>query len=321
MPGLASRRVDVVVATYGHPELLASCLRSLNAMTFRDYRLIVVDDASPEPALPVVQHYHPGATVLQAASNGGLVRGLNRGISSGRSPLVALLNDDTEVAPEWLGSLVDAADRFPNAGSFASKMLLMEDPPRFHTAGDGFGAWGMPFNRGVWLDDLGQYDLEEQVFGACAGAALYRRSALQTVAIDDRTVFDPDFLMYLEDVDLAWRLQRRGFDCIYVPTAVVRHHLSASGGGRLASYYVSRNIWSVLAYSMPRSLLRLHWKRIIAHHLGRNARHLRSIRSPEARAALRGTLAGAALLLSPYRRRPVPDDGYNGFPISLEQAP
>ncbi len=301
MSGLTEPCVDLIVATYGQPELLANCLRSLTGMKFRDYRLIVVDDGSPESVTPVVAENHPGATVIRAKRNGGLVRALNKGISAGKAPLVALLNDDTEVSREWLGSLVACANRHPEAGSFASKMLLFDDPPRFHSAGDAFGTWGMPVNRGVWLDDLGQYDREEMIFGACAGAALYRRSALSRVRLANGSTFDPQFFMYLEDVDLAWRLQREGFDCVYVPDAVVRHHLSASGGGKLASYYVSRNIWAVLIRSMPRQILRRHWKSIVAHHLGRNARHLSHARSPEARAALRGTMAGVVGLIA-FRR-------------------
>lgn len=290
-------RVDVVVATYGNPDLLANCLQALKTMEFRDYRLIVIDDASPDPVAPVVRDCHPGATILRAKSNGGLVRAMNKGIQAGNSEFVALLNDDTEVAPGWLGALVAAADRYPAAGSFASKILLFDEPPRFHSAGDGFGVWGMPINRGVWLPDLGQYDREEPIFGACAGAALFRRTALNAVRLDRTSVFDPAFFMYLEDVDLAWRLQRDGYDCIYVPSATLRHHLSATGGGTLASYYFSRNIWAVVFHSMPRSILRENWQRILAHHVGRNLRHLRTIRSPSARASLRGTLAGPVLAM------------------------
>lgn len=319
MSGTREPLVDVVVATYGHPELLARCLASLAAMDFRDYRLIVVDDASPETIVPVVQTHHPGATVIRARRNGGLVRALNKGISRGQANLVALLNDDTEVSPDWLAALVEAAKRYPMAGSFASKILLFDDPPRFHSAGDGFGAWGMPFNRGIWLDDLGQYDREEQVFGACAGAALYRRDVLERVSLPGGRVFDPAFFMYLEDVDLAWRIQRAGYDCVYIPKATVRHHLSASGGGRLASYYVSRNIWAVLLHAMPRPVLTCNLHRILAHHVGKNARHLRHFQSAEARASLRGTFAGPLLALRMIGRRGKLVDRRADFPVSMSR--
>ncbi len=297
MPDLTRPEVDLIVPTFGNPELLRRCLRSIRALEFRNYRLIVVDDCGIEPALPVVQREHPGATVLRARKNGGLVGALNRGIRHGSAPFIALLNDDTEVSPAWLGELVECAIRNPLAGSIASKILLESDPGVFHSAGDGFGRWGMPFNRGVWLPDLGQYDSEEPVFGACAGAALYRRAALETVQLGDGSTLDPALWMYLEDVDLAWRLQIAGFGCVYQPSAHLTHHLSATGGGALASYQVSRNIGHILFASMPRPLLRRHWRRMLAFHLGRTLRTLRHIRAAEARASLRGTLAGLTTAL------------------------
>ncbi len=306
--------VDIVVPTFGKPTLLAACLRSLRQMHVQDYRLIVVDDCGDPPALPIVQQEHPGAMVLRARSNGGLVRALNKGISAGTAPYVALLNDDTEVDPNWLGALVEAAETTPEAGSIASKMLLYDQPDVFHSAGDGFGIWGMPFNREVWLPDLGQANQMEIVFGACAGAALYRRTALKSIRLRSGDVLDQRLWMYLEDVDLAWRLQNGGFACMYQPDAVVHHHLSASGGGNIASYQVSRNIWHIVFVSMPRPLLRKHWRRIAAHHLGRNLRHLRHVRSPEARASLRGTIAGPLFALARATEAPrEAPDGIEGL--------
>jgi GT2 family glycosyltransferase len=172
----------------------------------------------------------------------------------------------------------------------------------------------MPLNRGVWLDDLGQYDCEEEVFGACAGGALYRRAALEAIRLPGGDIFDSRLWMYLEDVDLAWRLQLGGFCCVYAPGAVVHHHLSATAGGELASYFVSRNIWHILLHTMPRRLLRSSGRRKFAFHLGRVMRDARHARSPHARASLRGSLAGvgvAARALGPARNRdgcfPQPD--------------
>ena len=304
MPQLAAPAVDLVVATYNQPALLAACIRSLKAMPFRDYTLIVVDDGSTESVENVVAAHHPGAIVLRSKRNGGLVRAINRGIRRGTAALVGLLNDDTEVDPNWLGELVDAARQYPDAASFASKITLFPDGKRLHSAGDGFGQWGMPFNRGVWLDDVGQYDVVEPVFGACAGAALYRRSALGRVAAPSGDVFEPSLYMYLEDVDLNWRLQRAGYECRYIPSARVRHHLSATGGGTLASYYVSRNIWHVLLNSTPPGFVRTNARSIITHHFGRNLRHLQHCGSPAARASLSGTMNGfATFALWPLVRR------------------
>lgn len=289
-------RVDLIIPTRNHPELLEACLRSLTHSRFTDYRLIVFDDCSDQPVASLVRTFSPGATIVRSTRNVGLAHGLNAAIRAGSSELVALLNDDTEVEPDWLDELVACADRHPDTGSIASKLRLQSDRQRLHSAGDTYSVRAMPGNRGVWLEDFGQYDAEDEVFGACAGAALYRRSALSDVALENGDVFDSRLFMYCEDVDLSWRLQIAGYPCRFAPSSVVYHRLSASGGGRLASYYVSRNIWLVYARSVPREIFRPFRRRMVAYHAGRIARMFRHAREPAARAALRGTAAGLIAL-------------------------
>jgi GT2 family glycosyltransferase len=290
-------RVDLIIPTHNGGPLLAACLRSLQSMTFQDVRLIVVDDASREPVAPLVLHLWPGATVLRSEVNFGLAAGLNRAIAASSSEFIVLLNDDTEVEPLWLGALVACADRHPTAGSVASKLRLLSDRTRLHAAGDYFSVRGIPGNRGVWLQDYGQFDREEPIFGACAGAALYRRSALEAVARHNGQIFDERLFMYCEDVDLAWRLQSHGRMCVFAPDAIVYHHVSATAGGTLASYYVGRNLPLVLRRSVPAGVLRPYRWHIAATYAGRLFRALRYSGSAAARATIRGMLAGALLAM------------------------
>ena len=301
-------RVDLIVPTFNGTDLLRACLRSLRASTFTDYQLWVVDDGSTEPIAPVVARAAPGGQIIRFEQNVGLTRGLNAAIARGAGEYVVLLNNDTEVEPDWLASLVRCADEHPRAGSVASKMRLMSDRTRLHSAGDYYSVRGMPGNRGVWMFDAGQYDQQKHVFSACGGAALYRRAALATVDRGGGEIFDERLFMYCEDVDLAWRLWRNEWECVYCPDAVVDHALSATAGGKLASYYVARNLWLVIARSIPRGVLPDR-QRVIAYHFGRFARDLRHAREPAARAALRGTLAGLALAAGDWRRRPTVSDG------------
>jgi GT2 family glycosyltransferase len=294
-------KVDLIVPTLNASDYLARCLDSLLRSTFSDFNLIVFDDGSTEDIAAVVHARFPSARVLRSERNVGLARVFNRAIDAGNAPYVVLLNNDTEVEPTWLGELVACAERHPRAGSIASKLRLLSDRRKLHSAGDGWSVRGMPLNRGVWLDDFGQYDHEVEVFAACGGAALYRRSSLDDLRSRDGFVFDERLFMYCEDVDLAWRLQTAALRCVFAPQAVVYHALSATGGGTLASYYVSRNVWLVIAGSVPREFVQPYRTRIAAYHLGRSLRTLRHIREPAARASLRGTLAG--LWLARTRRR------------------
>lgn len=286
------RTVDLIVATYNGHDLLRVCLEELQAQSFQDFELTIIDDGSHPPVSPIVRAAFPAARILRSERNRGLVAGLSAGINAGSAPYVVLLNDDTEPDPDWLGELVACAERHPEAGSIASKLRLASERARLHSAGDTYSVRAMPGNRGVWFDDLGQYDFEAETFGACGGAALYRRSALNAVRLPNGDLFDQRLFMYCEDVDMAWRLQLLGWRCIFAPRAVVYHHLSATGGGALASYYVSRNLWLVYARSVPRQLLRPYRRRIVAYHAGRVWRALRQAREPAARASLRGTCRG-----------------------------
>ena len=114
-----------------------------------------------------------------------------------------------------------------------------------------FTPGGVPGNRGVWRRDDGRYDEPCQVFGACAGAALYRRSMLEEIGL-----LDEDFRGYCEDVDLSFRAQLAGYRCIYAPGARVYHRLSATGGGPVASFLCGRNFISVVVKDMPGALWR-----------------------------------------------------------------
>ena len=162
---------------------------------------------------------------------------------------------------------------------------------------------GLPGNRGVWQRDVGQFEREEEVFGACAGAALYRRAALEAVAAVDGAVLDPRFFMYCEDVDLSWRLRLRGYAIVYAPEALVYHRLSATGGGPLASYYVARNTLAVLIKDVPSPILRRNLARIVLAQLSGALVTVPHLGEPAARARLRGLAAFPRLLPTLLRQR------------------
>ena len=110
--------------------------------------------------------------------------------------------------------------------------------------------------------------------------------------LDDIGLFDEQFFMYCEDVDLAFRAQLGGYRCIYTPKAVVRHRLSASGGGTLASYYCGRNSIWLLARDLPGAAWRRYWPWILWAQLRTAVDAIRHGREAAARARLRGQIAG-----------------------------
>lgn len=291
-------RVSVIIPTHNGAHLLGECLDALWSQTYRDFETVVVDDASTDGTYDLLLGYPELIVIRLLGKRGhGFVLAANIGLVNAHGEILVLLNNDAVPDPDWLAELIGALDRNPWACMAASRLMLYGRPDTFHSAGDYYGLDGVPNSRGVWQPDKGQYEREEEVFGPCAAAAAYRRSALRDVARCGGTqppyrVFDPSLWMYCEDVDFNLRARLRGHRTIYVPTARVRHRLSATGGGPLASYYVGRNLIYLIAKDLPWEVILRNLPRIISAQ-GRFALEaLRHIREPAARARLRGMIVG-----------------------------
>ncbi len=290
--------VSVVIPNWNGACYLPTCLEALRRQRYPAREVILVDNASSDESRALVVRDYPEVRLLALPENRGFAGAVNAGILAARGEIVALLNNDTEADPHWLSELERALATHPDAGSAASKIRLFDRRDTIHSAGDSYRADGIPANRGVWQKDVGQFDHEEYVFGGCGGAVAYRRALLDQVGL-----FDERFFFNCEDVDLAWRAQLAGWRCIYVPTAVVYHHLSATGGGVTASYYTGRNTLWVLAKDVPGPLIRRHWPAMLRAQARIACEALRAWRGAAARARLRGQLAGLAGLPGMLRVR------------------
>jgi GT2 family glycosyltransferase len=291
---------SVIIPNFNGLRFLPACLGALRVQSYPRERIevILVDDSSTDGSIAYVAEHFPEVRVLALPSNRGLAAACNTGAAIASGDLLVMLNNDTEVEPGWLEALVKTASAHPEAGVIASKMLLYDRRNVLHNAGDVMGSDGIPRNRGVWQQDAGQFDEDTTIFGGCGGGAAYRREAWIAAG-----GFDERLFMYLEDVDLAWRLQLLGWEAVFAPDARMYHHLSATGGGALASFYTGRNTIWVIAKDMPADLLRRNITRIVRAQwrVARDA--LRAWRGEAARARLRGQLAGLVGLPSVLRWR------------------
>lgn len=279
--------VSVVIPNWNGMQYLQTCLDALRAQTYPALELIIVDNASTDGSRAFIARHYPEVRLVVLPENRGFTGACNVGMRAALGTFVILLNNDTEVVAGWAAAVVDAFERYPDAGMVASKMMLMRRPNIFHAAGDFYRVDGVPGNRGVWERDAGQYNETAYVFGACGGAAAYRR-----VMLDEIGLLDDDFFYSCEDVDLAWRAQLAGWRCIYAPDALLYHALGGSGGSVVASYHNGRNFIYVLVKNYPARLFRKYWWRIVLAQLRISWAALKQIRGEEARATLRGQLAG-----------------------------
>ncbi len=222
------RGIDIVIPNWNGRQMLEICLPSLFSQDYQDYTVLVVDNGSSDNSLDYLRSSHPDVEILALHQNSGFSAAVNRGIEAGRREWVLLLNNDIEMAPNCLAHLAQQADLEPQIRMFALKMLSFANRTLLDGAGDGVLRGGVGYRLGTMEPDSIQYNLKREVFGACAGAALYHRSLFSEVGL-----FDEDFFAYLEDVDFNMRAVRAGHRCCYLPGAVVYHIGSATTGSKI----------------------------------------------------------------------------------------
>ncbi len=287
MSGTERPLASVIIPNWNGAQHLPVCLDALRAQTYPDVEVVLVDNGSTDGSQALVTEQYPEVRLLALERNLGLTGGNNAGFRTAQGDILISLNNDTEAHPRFVEALVNALAEHPEAGMAAAKMLLFDRRDHIHSAGDGYGVDGIPFNRGVWQRDEGQFDEPGWIFGGCGGAVGYRR-----VMLEDIGLFDESLFMYCEDVDLNWRAQLFGWRCWYTPQSVIYHKLSATGGGSIASFYTGRNTLWVIAKNYPGALLRKHWRRVLRAQAVITRAALRAWRGEAARARLRGQLAG-----------------------------
>jgi len=289
---------SIVIPNWNGQHFLQVCLDSLRAQTYPNIEVIIVDNASTDGSQEYIRENYPEVKLVELPENRGFTGACNAGMEAAQGGIISLLNNDTEVDPNWVQAVVDTFQRDERVGIVASKMLLFSQRDTLHTAGDGFTFDGRAYNRGVWQKDEGQFDEVEYVFSACGGSSAYRKELLDEIGL-----LDDDFFFLLEDIDLAWRAQLAGWRTLYTPHAIVYHHLSATGGGVTASFYDGRNSLILLTKVLPAALWRKHGWRIFRRQLGIAWDAIRAWRGEAARARLRGMLAGIRALPKTLRKR------------------
>jgi GT2 family glycosyltransferase len=243
--------VSVVVVNYNGRQFLEDCFRSLTHQTHNNFEIILVDNGSKDDSISFMKEHYPEVRIVQLSSNTGFAGGTNAGIKEAKGEFILTLNNDTCTFSDFIEKISQPMIGEPAVGMCASKMISPDK--KINSTGICISRSGAAWDRGGFERDTGQYDHEEEVFGPCAGAALYRKTMLDEIGL-----FDEDFFLYMEDVDLAFRAQLSGWRCMYVPKARVIHvHGGTSNPGSDTSvYFGNRNLlWYIVKNFPNRTLL------------------------------------------------------------------
>ena len=253
--------VTVIIVNWNSGNLLTECLSRLTRQTLLPERILVIDNGSTDGSALRAEKV-PGVTVRMLGQNLGFAAANNRAIAECDTDLVALLNPDAFPEPDWLLRLVAAARAHPHIAAFGSRQMMYGLGSTLDGIGDVYHISGRVWRKGHGCVQSEADHISTKIFSPCAGAALYRRDALEKVG-----GFDQDYFCYVEDIDLGFRLQLAGNACLYVPDAVVHHIGAASSGGQQSDfsvYHGHRNLVWTFVKNMPG---RLFWLLLPLHVL------------------------------------------------------
>ena len=241
------RNVSIVIPNYNGKHFLENCLNAVFAQNIENMEVIVVDNGSTDGSQEYLDTY-PGVRVLKLDKNYGFCGAVNAGIKAADSEYVILLNNDTEVEPDFANELLAAIQADDKIFSCSSKMVQYHDRTLMDDAGDYYCALGWAFGRGKG-GLVENYDTPAAIFASCAGAAIYRKKMLESLGY-----FDENHFAYLEDIDVGYRARIHGYRNVYAPKAVVYHVGSGFSGSAHNSFKVklsSRNSVYLAYKNMP----------------------------------------------------------------------
>jgi GT2 family glycosyltransferase len=283
--------VVAVVLTWNGREDTLACLASLEAAPDRPDAIVLVDNGSSDGTADAVRERFPDVELVRSEENLGFAGGNNLGLERARqlgADHVLVLNNDAEVEPGAVRALVEEAGRRLDAGSLGSKILFAEPSDLIWFAGARFDPRAGYNGRqlGYRERDDGRYDAVHETDRACGAAMLVPRAVLDAVG-----GFDEELFLYSEDVEWSLRARRAGYRHYVVPASVVRHRVSAAGGGEsspLTLYYGLRNTLVVCERYAPLGVVGT-WRRrlvMLAAHLAQ------ALRSPRRVAGVNAVVAG-----------------------------
>ena len=212
------KKVSIIVVNFNGMPHLEACISSILNQTYPNFEIIFVDNSSTDGSLDYARRRFPELTIIASSTNLGYARGINTGLKCATGDYIAPLNIDTEVAPNWLVSMVKFIDENPKVGAVTPKIMLYHDQTKVNALGLKIHVTGLGFAVGLNEKDGKVPDKPTKVAGVSGCSYLIRREILEKT-----NGLNKDNFIYYDDVDLSWTINLMGYDIYCVPRSIVYH--------------------------------------------------------------------------------------------------
>lgn len=232
-------QVSIITVNYKQAEVTLALLDSLQQITYTNIEVIVVDNGSNDGSVEKISQHAPWVKLIASSRNLGFAGGNNLGLTEAKGELMLFINNDVEVAPDFLEPLVEAIQQ-PNVGAVSPKIKFYYNPETIQYAGSTPLNYLTMRNRAIGFaeQDNGQHDKPRQTAFAHGAAMLVSRAVVNKVG----PMYDGYFLYY-EELDWCEHIRKAGYTIMYEPRSVIYHKESISTGKQspLKTYYLNRN--------------------------------------------------------------------------------
>lgn len=222
-------RVTIQIVTHNSIQDLGLCLESLGDQEFSDFDIIIVDNGSNDATKKFLESWTDGRVIFNDA-NLGFAMAHNQAFNMSNAEYAVVMNPDVILSPTCILYLVKRMDSKKEIGSVQGRILLLDSHSERTNIIDSVGMrhrfWGQVQDVGQGEKDWGQFNEPAVIFGVTGALAMYRRQAILSVS-ENEDIFDSDLFMYKEDVDMAFRLNKKGWKAFYEPRAIAYHKRGA----------------------------------------------------------------------------------------------
>jgi GT2 family glycosyltransferase len=242
--------VSIIIPNYNGEKFLGSCLESISKQSFKKFEVIIIDNASTDNSIDIIEKYKDILDIylIKNNENIGFAKAVNMGIKYAKKEYVFLLNNDVKLEFDTIEKLYNCITKKLNIFSVQSKMIQYYNRDKIDDAGDEYTILGWTCKTGNNKSPK-LYIESREIFSACAGAAIYRKSILEQIGL-----FDENFFAYMEDVDIGYRARIHGYQNVYCPDAICYHVGSATTGSKYNEFKIklaARNNIYVPYKNMP----------------------------------------------------------------------
>ena len=245
--------VNIIVLNWNQKKLSLECLNSLQKTTYKNKRIVFVDNGSDDGSVDAVQNLFPKVEIIRSEKNLGYAGGNNFGFKStkNKADYTIFINNDTYVDPSFIEPLIYEFENKPSTVQTVPKIFFADNKKLIWYAGGNVNlTFAQISHRGIRSKDNEKYNHIRQVGYATGCCFCIRTSDFAALGM-----FDENFQMYGEDVDLSLKVRRSGGNITFIPKSKIWHHISSSIGGRYSFSKWKKKYTSIfkliLKYSNP----------------------------------------------------------------------